>query len=106
MRAGGLRYRLEVLRPTITVSEFGEEQTTWEVCRTVRAERVKLNGGRSLEVGETFPDYTAEFNVRYAHPVEENWRVRQLGGDLFTVSNVVPNLERGFKTLQCERVNE
>lgn len=85
---------------------MGAETVTYTKTRTVWAERVRATGNRSEEVGEHFPDYTVEFNIRDAHPVQENWRVQQLGGYLYTVTNIVPNLDKGYKTLLCERVNE
>ena len=85
---------------------MGAETVTYTKTRTVWAERVRATGKMSEEVGEHFPDYTVEFNIRDAHPVQENWRVQQLGGYLYTVTNIVPNLDKGYKTLLCERVNE
>ena len=38
--------------------------------------------------------------------MEENWRVQQVGGYLYTVVAIIPNLDRGYLTLQCDRVNE
>ena len=35
----------------------------------------------------------------------ETWRVKQLGGYEYTVTNIIPNIDRGMKTLICERVN-
>lgn len=107
MRAGGLSdTRLEVLRPSRAANAYGEEAPTWEAVGTVRAERVKMEGRRSEEAGEQFPDYSARFNIRYAHHVEENWRVRLDEGHLYAVTNVIPNRRRAMKTLVCERVNE
>ncbi len=106
MRAGPLTYRLELLRPERSVDSFGAERTVYTPVRTVRAERVRMSPSARLEAGESFADYRVEFNIRMAHPVAENWRVRQLGGHLYTVTNIVPNHGRGFKTLICERVNE
>lgn len=106
MKAGNMKYRLQLLQPVSSTNDFGEEETTYKVTRTVWAERVKLSGSRSEEVGEHFPDYHTEYNVRDAHPVEENWRVQQLGGNLYTVTNIIPNIDRGMNTLICERVNE
>lgn len=106
MQAGRMKYKLQLLRPVSAPNAYGEEEPSWELTRTVNAERVKQSGHRSEEVGEHFPDYAAEFNIRDAHPVGENWRVRQLGGDLYTVTNILPNLDRGFNTLICDRVNE
>ncbi len=101
-----MKYRLTLLQPVTATNDFGEEVQTWQATVTVHAERVKHNGNRSEEVGEHFPDYRAEFNIRDAHTIQENWRVQQLGGNLYTVTNIIPNLDKGFKTLICDRVNE
>lgn len=107
MRAGTLKYRLQILEPVYTEDRMGSRsKVTYNPTRTVRAERVNTTGNRSEEVGEHFPTYAAQFNIRDAHPIKENWRVQQLGGYLYTVTAIIPNLDRGFKTLICERVNE
>ena len=85
---------------------MGAKKAEYVERRTVWAERVNATGRRSEEVGEHFPDYSTQFNIRDVHPVAENWRVRQLGGYLFAVTAIIPNLDRGYKTLICERVNE
>lgn len=106
MRAGALKYRLILLRPTVTADEYGAEATEYERARIVHAERVKQIGTRREEVGEHFADYRTEFNIRDAHEVAENWRVRQVGGYLYTVVSIIPNIDRGMFTLVCVRVNE
>lgn len=106
MIAGRMRHKLELLEPRRVVNAYGEDAVEWVATVTAYAERVKHSGQRSEEVSEHFADYRAEFNIRSAHKVGENWRVRQLGGNLYTVTNIVPNVERGFKTLICVRVNE
>lgn len=106
MRAGTMKYKVKLLEPKRTTDRMGAEQVTYTETRTVWAERVRATGNRSEEVGEHFPDYTVEFNIRDAHPIQENWRVQQLGGYLYTVVSIVPNLDKGYKTLLCERVNE
>lgn len=106
MRAGGLRYRLVLLEPKPATDHMGAEAVTYTPTRTVWAERAKAAGSLSEEVGERFPSYTVEFNIRSAHPVLEGWRVRQLDGYLYNVANIVPHKDKGFNTLLCERVNE
>lgn len=101
-----MRYKLRILRLVKQTDDYGAESTTWEETRTVWAERAALSGSMSVEVGERFPDYQARFNIRDVHEVEENWRVEQLGGHLYTVTNIEPNRARGMLTLCCERVNE
>ncbi len=106
MRAGALKYRLTLLEPTRTTDRMGAEATEYTAARTVHAERVTMSGNRSEEAGEHFPAYQVQFNIRNAHPIAENWRVQQLGGYLYTVVAIIPNLDRGYNTLVCDRVNE
>lgn len=106
MKAGALKYKLTILGPKRTTDRMGAETVTYVETRTVHAERVRATGNRSEEVSEHFPDYVAEFNIRDAHPIAENWRVQQAGGYLYTVVAIIPNLDRGYKTLMCDRVNE
>lgn len=106
MIAGRMKYKLVLLQPSTVENDFGEGKTTYTQTAIVHAERVKANGRRSEEVGEHFPDYSVEFNIRDAHTVDENWRVQQQGGHLYTVTNIIPNIDKGMLTLICERVNE
>ena len=106
MIAGRMKYKLTLLKPSVTTNDYGEEKPEYTETVTVHAERVKHSGNRSEEVAEHFPDYRVSWNIRDAHTVAENWRVQQLGGYLYTVLAIEPNLDKGFKTLICERVNE
>lgn len=105
MQAGKMKYRIELLEPVRREGRFGEQTEGYESRGTARAERVKLTGNLSEELGEHFPDYSVRWNIRDAHHVEEHWRVRQLGGHEYTVTNIIPNRDRGMLTLVCERVN-
>ena len=101
-----MRTRLELLRPVRTVDGFGAESVHYEPTRVAYAEQVRHTARLHNEVGEHFPDHSAEYNVRDVHEVGENWRVRELHGLLYTVTAIIPNKARGFVTLICERVNE
>lgn len=108
MKAGAMKYKLQIFKPETTTNHYGEKELSFssEPTATVWAEQVKQTGHRSEEVGEHFPDYNAEFNIRDAHEIKENWRVQQLGGYLYNVVAIIPNIDRGMNTLVCERVNE
>lgn len=106
MRAGEMRYRLQLLRPVYSEDRFGSQQVTYTPTATARAERVKQSGRQTDEAAEHFHAYTTEWNIRDGHEVGEHWRVRQLGGYLYEVTAIVPNRRRGMLTLVCERVNE
>lgn len=100
-----MKSRLTILKPVTKKSNSGSERVEWEETKTVYAERVKITGSYGLELGVRFPDYKPEFNIRDAHEVNENWRVQEIGGYLYTVTNIIPNRDRGYLTLKCERVN-
>lgn len=106
MMAGRLKYRLKLFRPASDSDSFGEQRAgSYEYTVTVHAERVKFSASRRQEVAEAFSDYRVEFNIRAAHEVGEGWRVEQVGGKLYAVVAIEPNLDRGFNKLICERVN-
>ena len=106
MIAGRMKYHLQVYIPVVTLNDFGEEITEYRSQAVVRAERVRETAMRTLEASEQFPDHSVEFSVRAAHDIRENYRVQQLGGNLYDVVAVVPNIDKGYNTLKCERVNE
>ena len=106
MIAGLMKYKLLVLRPAMVENSYGERTSGFKECGTIRAERVKFSGSLAREAGELFSDYRVEFNIRYPHQVEEHWHVRQIGGHEYVVTNVIPNIDRGMKTLVCERFNK
>lgn len=109
MIAARLRERVELLRPVKALNPYGgEEVSGWEPLGVFNAERCKMTGRYSMEAGERFPDYSAEFNVRDYVEAGEQWRLRDTapGGNLYTITNIIPNRARGFKTLVCVRVNQ
>lgn len=108
MRAGGLRGELYNLsRAVVSTDKFGSKTTVWEMVAQIHAERVKMSGNMSLQNGERFSDYSADFYCRFAIQVKEHDRLQStLGGNLYEVCNVIPNREKQLKTLQCARINE
>lgn len=109
MRAGELREcKLQIIKPTTVVDDFGAEHTEWSAVSTARAQRVKMSGSRVNEVGELFPNYVAEYIIRYPITIEENWRVCDLFDNekTYVVTNIIPNRLKGMKTISCERLNE
>lgn len=106
MRAGGMRYRLQLLKPERVTDIYGAENIRYMDQGTIHAERVAAQGFKSDENGEHFADYRVQFNVRSVFHVEENWRVKQVDGYLYTVVAIVPNKARQFNTIILERVNE
>ena len=105
MRSSKMRYRLRILKPETKTDAFKSKTTTWTETTVTWAERVRTTPRYGVEVDEMFSDLIAEFNIRAYHEVKPNWRVEDTEGVLYTVTNVIPNLPRGMKTLRCEKVN-
>ncbi len=105
MRSSKMRYRLRILKPETETDAFGSKLTKWTETTLTWAERTKTTPRYGVEVDELFSDVTAEFNIRAYHEVKANWRVEDSDGVLYTVTNVIPNIPRGMKTLRCEKVN-
>lgn len=97
---------LVLMEPIHLKDKFGAEKTVWNECCYAHAERVTYRGHRSEEVAEHFPDVRTEWNIRSYHCIDENWRVRHVGGYLYTVVAITPNRRRGYNKIICERVNE
>ena len=106
MRAGRIRTRITLRRPVTETGRSGATKVGWEDTVPIWAERVRLSGTSIIEAAEQFPDYRADFNVRSAHEVAEKWQVQEDGGYLYIVANIIPNVPKGYKTLQCVRYNE
>lgn len=105
MRSESLNKLVDILKPKQVDSGYGGKQTEFETSSTVYASRVKLSGKRAEVIGEHFPDYSAAFDVWFCTEVEENWRLQEHGGMLYTITNIIPNEEKDLLTLICERVN-
>ena len=106
MIAGRMKHKLIVYERSEETLSNGSEKVTYVKGNTIHAERLSLNGRLSMEVAELFSDYDATYNVRTAHDIEEGWRVLEVGGNLYTVCNIYPNIKKGYNTLLCQRVNE
>lgn len=106
MIAGKMRSMLRVFKPEAARNAYGEKALSYKDMGLIHAERLKESGVATTEAGGVFNAYTVQYNIRYPHKIEETWRVEELGGRLYTVDAVYPNIERGMKTLVCTKVNE
>lgn len=105
MRSSNMRFRLRLLKPATETDAFKSKKTIWSETATIWAERCRTTPRYGVEADEMFSDITVEFNIRAYHEVKANWRVEDTDGVVYTVTNVIPNIPRGMKTLRCEKVN-
>lgn len=101
-----MKNQLRIFKPVVSTGKLGGEKLDYELMATIWAERVKMSPRYRMELGEFFSDYTVEYNIRFGHRIEEGWQVEEVGGHRYKVTNIIPNRERGMKTLRVERINE
>ena len=101
-----MKYKLRLMKPVTSTGKLGGEKLSYDHVATIWAERVKISPRYVRELGEFFSDYTVEYNIRDAHRVDEGWQVEEVGGHRYKVVNIIPNRDRGMKTLRVERINE
>lgn len=108
MKSGRMRYRVELLRPTVTKDVYGAESTSYTKANTIWVEIQHKDATTSQEVGELFMNERIDVLIRDQHEIGEKWRVRQLtgNGNLFHVLNIIPVPDKYMNRLICERVNE
>lgn len=108
MESERLDTKIQIIRPAQSVDIYGARAGSsreWNEGEWIWADRSKYNGDTVNESGEIFSDYRAEFRVRYAHEILEGWRIRERGGLLYVVRNVIPDRRNGMRTIKCEKVN-
>lgn len=107
MRARDFDTRLEVQRLTSQGGGFGGAiDAVYEKAGVIAADRVKNDGKKLIVVGEQYPYYTADFNIRDGNEVQEGWRVRDIdSGVLYEVASRIHDRRKRMYTLKCIGVN-
>lgn len=106
MRARDFDTELEVFALIEGKGEYGEITSNYESRGKIRADRVKNDGRKMIILGEQYPLYTAEFNIRDGNTVKEHWRVREHdSGTLYEIVALLRDREKRMITLKCAGVN-
>lgn len=107
MRARGFDSVLEVYELTQKKTELYSEIIAEYIPKgTIRADRVKNDGRRTIILGEQYSLYTAEYYIRDGNIVKEGWRVKDLGsGITYEVVSSIHDREKRMRAIKCERVN-
>lgn len=105
MRAGLLNEPITILESVVTVNDYGEEDTVWEVKFTTKA-HVLHDGGTRTDINDEIV-YTnlKTFEVRYYVPILEFDRILW-EGKTYRVLNIDPNRDKQKLTIRAELVND
>lgn len=105
MWAGKLNEVVKFYKPTITTNEFGEQVQSYELAIETKAEVVHNSGGRTVENGEVFFDYTKTFRVRKYHNIAENYLI-EWQGKRYRILSIEEDRYYNNKTIEAELKNE
>lgn len=106
MRARDFDSRLDVYRMVQKKGEYGAIVAEYEPVKTIAADRVKHDGRKMIVVGEQFPYYTADYNIRDGNEIKEGWRVKDLDtGIEYEVAACIRDRIKRMITIKCIGVN-
>ena len=106
--AGQLTTAIEVLEPTIEVSEYGAERVTWNniFCAT-RCHVLRRAGKRALVLGEVAEGATREIILRWRPGIHFRQRIRFPDENtIYMIESCTPSRRDGSITLQLTLLNE
>jgi SPP1 family predicted phage head-tail adaptor len=64
-RLAALDRKIEIMQPVVTVSDSGQERTTFTVWRTTFANVVERFGNEGIQAGEVTATTVVDFTIRY-----------------------------------------
>lgn len=105
MRAGGLKYEIEIQHSVDHSNSFGESEKKWETLTITRADIRWINGARIKDSHEMTTSYKVEFRIRRYHKVDENMRILY-DKKKYRIEAIIPNDNKSMLTLVTEKINE
>lgn len=101
MRAGTLRHRVTIQKPTEgAANAFGETVDTWSYVATVHASVIMQNAREAFEAGKVQPEGTVQVIVRYRSDLTSEKRFK-FGDRFLYIDNVIADERRRQQTCLC-----
>lgn len=105
MKSGTLKYLIEIYKPIITETEFGDTHVEWEFHYKTHANMMFNSGSRTNENNEIFYPTNRTFVVRHYVPVEDPMRIK-FEDKYYQIISINPNKYYNDKEIYTELVNE
>lgn len=105
MKAGKLKDIIEIWKPVVNTTEYGDSVTQYEFHYKTRAEVIYNSGSRTNENDEIFYPTSRTFRVRYYVDVKEPMRIK-FDDKFYQIISIEPNKYYNNKTIITELVNE
>lgn len=109
MRAGSLRYKIQIWNVEVTRNEFNEQQDTYTKTFETRANITSTTGQRQDVNNEVFYPKTVTFEVRYYVPIKEfdHIHFKDNRYRVLAIQEDETNLQHSqMKRIICELINE
>lgn len=107
MRAGAYNKIVEILRKSVTTTEYGADKVVWNAVRRTRAGVSYLSGSRTEENREIFYAEQVVFTLRSYVEVEDEDRIKY-GGKTYRILSInrEDDTTRNDVKVTTEKVNE
>lgn len=104
MKAGDLRHRLELQKPTVITNEKGKRIPTWTTIATVMAGKKDVSGREFFVAQAYHAENIVTFTIRWREDVAAAWRVRHHGVSYDVVEVNHLGYLRDYIQLKCKAV--
>lgn len=105
MQAGKLNKVIQLLTPTVSVNEYGEQVQSYKVRKETRASVDYAGGSRGISNDEIVYSYQKEFKVRNHVDVAET-DIIQYNNKKWRILSIEPIPEWQEKKINTELINE
>lgn len=105
MIAGTLNESINIYTPIVTVNEYGEQTTEFELKYITRARVLENGGSRQLSNNEIVYPYQKSFLVRDYIEITDFDKI-QWNGKYYKVLDITPNKKRMELEVRTELIND
>lgn len=109
MRAGTLKYPIQIWQCTVTYNEYNEQESAYENYFSTRANITSESGQRTNENNEVFYTQLLTFEVRRYVPVNDFDRIKYNNKfyRIISIHDAEDNMQHmQMKRIVCELINE
>ena len=101
MRAGLLRYPIDILQATKTKGLSGESVPVWSLFCSTKSNVLFKSGDKKISDNQFINGRVVDFTIRYNILITEQMRVKY-EGNIYKVIFINPNILTGSKIITCD----
>lgn len=105
MKAGILREKIDIYKPNISTTDYGNTKIEYVYYKSTRAAVDYVSGTKELVNDENFHTITKSFILRYYNDITEDDRIKY-EDRFWKINSIKPNKYYNDKVVETELVNE